>query len=147
MPGTSVPRSTLCAQNDSLRRIGLARPRIAARASIAERPRRLGDVARAHDAGRTHHDLVRPTHGRLCDPAIEPSADHAKLRWRRDTIPAILSGWAGRALRSWSASLPRRPRLASIALVTFIALYAAGAESQRGGQDSEYKNGFPHIDP
>ena len=147
MPGTSVPRSTLCAQNDSLRRIGLARPRIAARASIAERPRRLGDVARANDAGRTHHDLVRPTHGRLRDPSIEPSADDAKLRWRRHAIPAVLSGRAGRALRSWSTCLPRRPCLASIALVTFIALYAAGAKNQRGGQGCEHKNGFPHIDP
>jgi hypothetical protein len=143
----SVLGSTLGAQNDNLRWIALAWSSIAARAVVAERPRRLGNIARAHHAGRANHDLLGGTHGRLRDAAVEPSAYDAKLRWRRDAIPAILSGWAGGTLRSWWTCLSRRPCIASITLVTLIALYAAGAKSQRRRQGDEDKNGFPHIDP
>lgn len=125
----------------------MARPSITARAIVAERPRRFGNIARAHHAGRTHHDLRGITHGRLRDPSIEPSAYDAKLRRRRDAIPAILSRWTGGTLRSWRTCLSRRPCIASIALVTFIAFYAASAKSQRRGQDGEDKNGFPHYQP
>jgi hypothetical protein len=59
---------------------------------------------------------------------------------------AILSGRPGGASRSWWACLAGRPRIASITLVAFVTLYAAGAKHQRGRQSDENKNGFPHND-
>jgi hypothetical protein len=134
-----VPRSPLCAQDDSLRRVALARPGVTTCSIVTKRSGRLRDIACANHACCTHHDLLGAACCRLRDSSVNATAYDTKLRRRGDTVPAILSGRPSISFRSRRSRLARRTRVASITLVAFVALDPAARQGhgrdECAGQD------------